>query len=261
MEKLSFFSSVGKSFELYFQNFWSFLTPFLWPILWMWGGALIMIVPLFIQSFTGIGSMMPIVAVTSIVGAIIYILAIVRLITLDPATAIVIKKLLYNGEEPDYKAALQEAESQKSKLAKTFLWSCFSSGILSFIVSIIPAIILGICFPASRLTNDLICRFIVSFTVAPLFIFVFQFFALRKDLCARECVLHSRKLVWKHFLPIATIFFVVNGICFLGGALIISFARILLLVVIPIAVILHPVVHILKNYWYLRFMEEENGEV
>lgn len=263
MEKLSFWASVKKSFSLYFKYFGKIFLPFLWPFLWMLGGWLIMTV-----GFIATGALSPVsniaaivvVLISLVLGLAIFIKACVRFIMLSPATSIVTKKLLFNGEIPDYKEALQEIRNDSGKLAKLVLWLIlYMLAIVIISVLFFRIITSAILTDPSEITTkgkiisliwDVLLNFVYVFAL-----FIYQFFAFRKDLCARECMVESFKLAGKYYIPIVSVMIAWNLICYLIGLV-----QVLAFLMIPVIFIIMPVFLILTTYWYLRFTEENKSE-
>ena len=271
MEKLSFWGSIGKSFELYFNNFGKIFLPFLWPYLWMLGAFAIyvcgfILTPLLISYRLGIVAGI-LILIAIVLFFAIMIKAYVRFIMLQPATAIVTKKLLLNNEAPDYKAALQEVRDDGWKLAKVILWEI--PILLAYIIA--SVLIISQAFsswghgaaitPEKYLT--LICVMGIVTILVALFqlsiLFVSQFFAFRKDLSALACLVENFKMIGKHFLPVASIML----IWYIGRYIVGFIPGLGFLLSIAIS-ICAPVLIMIPTYWYLRFAEineeEEKGE-
>ena len=266
MEKLDFWSSVGKCFELYFKHFGKFFLPFLWPVLWIFGAAAVVgIIAGFASAMQNAGTIVSIAlvilfAISCILFFIVSILAVIRLIIVDCATSIVTKKLLLNNEVPDYPAAMQEVRNDGWKLAKITL-ACLLYFVLVLIVLAIFSRIIAYLTLNSILYDanfTKIMPFILAIlgTFAAVFpIFVYQSFALKKDLCALDCISESIKIVGAHFAPIISIFLAWN--IFQQA---ISLAPVFSFIITVVMFIFVAVPSILKTYWYLRFTEENEEE-
>ena len=262
MEKLNFMDSIRKSITLYFQNFGKFFVPFLWPALLGAIGVIIMLIVMAIGVTMKAGNVqlsalpLGIMVAFILLGLVIYILAVVRFIELHAATAIVTKKLLFEGEKPDYNNALLEVKADGGRLAKTFLWYLLFI-ILTSIVALIIFGILGIMlFPGGipKIYKNFVQVVVLGTFVSPFFLFLYQVFALKKNICAINCVFESMKISAKHFLPIALVLFAWNMLIFIIS----SFLPIVNFILLPAILLLRPAFLILVTYWYLRFTEGEN---
>ena len=276
MEKLSFFGSLGKSISLYFKYFGKFFNAFLIPYFIMLAGYLLIAIPIFGTIFLNNILIKIIAIVLAILGVFVFIRGFSTMIMLQPATAIISKKLFENGEVPDYKEALQEVRDDGWRLFRLILWYLLFSLTLAFAfalpTSIIATIIFGkLASVASGIIGQFICIFIYSFML-----FVFQFFALKKDISALECITKSFKMASDHILPIFFVFFGWFVICLVFGIamgalsltltpnliaspLVIVFPILFIIFSIFLFITISAISFILTTYWYLRFSEEENA--
>ena len=267
MEKLSFWSSVGKCLQLYFDNFGKIFLPFLWPYLWSLGALIIYFIG-FILTIVLTTNHLTIIAmilllITLVLSFAIYIKALVRYIMLFPATAIVTKKLLFNNEVPDYKTALQEVRDDGWKLAKVILWE-IPIALVFMIASM--SITFPIFFSMAKNPTMISEKYLALVGVAGIMvifmalfqlslIFVSQVFAFRKDLCALDCLIENFRMIGRHFLPVVSVVLI-----WCIGSFIIGLIPLMGFLLSTAICICIPVFIILPTYWYLRFTEENEEE-
>lgn len=274
MEKLSFWSSLGRSFSLLFKNFGEIFTEYVKPFIWLMVGYLLIMCGVIL--YTHINNLIILIIIMAI-GIAFAVKALIRVIVLGPSLSIASKRLFLK-EDMDFKSAVAEIRLDGSRLGKVILWLFFYgtlmgmlTGIVEGIAKIINIAILTLIF----LLLDILIRILYNLAL----MFVNQSFGIKKELCAKNCVIDSAKTVFSNFLPslgiylisaipiliLVAAFLILITASYTGGTFnILDYSIYFIIGILCVELLFYfifsPAYNIFKTYWYLRFNEEKPQE-